>query len=625
MSNTKKLFYNNCGVSEVVSTLLTISIIMTAVGTILLWGLPYIQERQTSLEFQNVINSYDILQNSIGNLVIDGPSSKTTAPIVNANDKGMVNVDGDADRFIVTYSFEEYFDFNVSSLDTEDRSFSVRMESGSLSKIRVHWLDPFGEISRDAQVISYGRIHKDQICVESFSTDEDRQLTEVKLYISKVGIINEPLNISIYEDLTSSSPLDYKLFDSDLIPSSFDWIEWNPDSSIPISANKSYYIVLETTGGGYGNETYNYYKWYKYNQNIYNNSKSFTGKTLASLQESELDFDYRVFFNNNNPPEEIKIERPYSLNYIQSGCNQSFTFNATDSDNDLISYKVFWGDGTNSSWTILYASELEMDDPLVHEWNKPGKYTLKILAKDEHGLVSDVNEANFSVNLDVIYGNYYSDDLVEITYGPDYYILPDPSSSGNLYNFTIPANYPVLSKTFRIDLFSDDHSHKVPFGRIWYFKLGEIEYTTLFGSSGEQSLLFQNGGVLSMGLRGYNFERNPFIYINENGISLRVVQIRGTDSNDISYSGRGDFKLKLTHKNSYCREINYPEIHYFKIKFFGDSNKRYIWFNFLESIGFEKYVDYDSDDYVKNTVYYNNSYPQYQKLVFDSSAFEVGI
>jgi hypothetical protein len=67
-----------------------------------------------------------------------------------------------------------------------------------------------------------------------------------------------------------------------------------------------------------------------------------------------------------------------------------YTSNATDPDNDQISYMFSWGDGTESGW--LGPVDSGAVYKASHVWNKKGTYQIKTRVKDETGLVSDWSE-----------------------------------------------------------------------------------------------------------------------------------------------------------------------------------------------------------------------------------------
>jgi len=82
----------------------------------------------------------------------------------------------------------------------------------------------------------------------------------------------------------------------------------------------------------------------------------------------------------NNPPNKPAITGP---NSGKTGESYSYSFSATDPDNDQISYYVDWGDGSNSGWQGPYQSGSNIT--LSHSWSNDGTYSIKAKAKDDEG------------------------------------------------------------------------------------------------------------------------------------------------------------------------------------------------------------------------------------------------
>ena len=61
----------------------------------------------------------------------------------------------------------------------------------------------------------------------------------------------------------------------------------------------------------------------------------------------------------------------------------TYTFVATDPDNNPISYYVDWGDNTQTDWTREYASGEIVE--IKHTWNEQGTYSIRSKAKDSFG------------------------------------------------------------------------------------------------------------------------------------------------------------------------------------------------------------------------------------------------
>ena len=118
------------GVSEIVSALLALSIVTGAISTILIWGLPYIEETQMDSERASALSDFDILDNVIGDLILEGSDIVGLSNIVNTNKLGSVSISNASDKLIMMYCLNESFDFNISGLEDEDNEFYVNMSGG---------------------------------------------------------------------------------------------------------------------------------------------------------------------------------------------------------------------------------------------------------------------------------------------------------------------------------------------------------------------------------------------------------------------------------------------------------------------------------------------------------------
>ena len=63
--------------------------------------------------------------------------------------------------------------------------------------------------------------------------------------------------------------------------------------------------------------------------------------------------------------------------------NYTYNFTSTNTEDDLISYYINWGDGTNSGWFGAYESNQKVQ--ASHQWDKKGNYQIKAKAKDAYG------------------------------------------------------------------------------------------------------------------------------------------------------------------------------------------------------------------------------------------------
>jgi parallel beta-helix repeat protein len=98
----------------------------------------------------------------------------------------------------------------------------------------------------------------------------------------------------------------------------------------------------------------------------------------------------------NHAPEAPTIQGPSSG---AAGTSYNYTFMATDPDDNVVSYYIDWGDGTNSGWIGPYPSVEEII--VSHTWNTRGSYTIKAKAKDVLGAESQWGTLKITMPVDL--------------------------------------------------------------------------------------------------------------------------------------------------------------------------------------------------------------------------------
>jgi parallel beta-helix repeat protein len=111
------------------------------------------------------------------------------------------------------------------------------------------------------------------------------------------------------------------------------------------------------------------------------------GDTPYSISGGDNEDRYPLMYPTwNVPPDKPLIRGPLWGN---PGDGYTYTFNATDINDDAIMYIVDWGDG-DIDWTEY--GDSGVDFKLKHTWEDSGKYTIKAQAIDIHGAESEWEE-----------------------------------------------------------------------------------------------------------------------------------------------------------------------------------------------------------------------------------------
>ena len=101
-------------------------------------------------------------------------------------------------------------------------------------------------------------------------------------------------------------------------------------------------------------------------------------------EESPWTDDFIVIIIENEPPNTPTIDGPTNG---KAGILLTYTFTSSDSDGDDVSYFIDWGDGSPISWSSFQSSGKAYTEG--HTWNKKGKYSIRVKAKDIYNAQSD--------------------------------------------------------------------------------------------------------------------------------------------------------------------------------------------------------------------------------------------
>jgi hypothetical protein len=93
-----------------------------------------------------------------------------------------------------------------------------------------------------------------------------------------------------------------------------------------------------------------------------------------------------TFYENDNIPPDTP-QRPKGFPIGKEKTNYTFETSSTDPEDDQISYKWNWGDGTFSEWLGPFDSGETLFTE--HSWNSSGIYLVRVKARDIHRGESD--------------------------------------------------------------------------------------------------------------------------------------------------------------------------------------------------------------------------------------------
>ena len=116
-------------------------------------------------------------------------------------------------------------------------------------------------------------------------------------------------------------------------------------------------------------------------------NQSYEYKTIL---EWELFGDPTLSIRDQSIPPE-KPQKPYGPTTGKTEDILTFNSSTTDIDDDEIYYLFDWGDGEFSEWIGPKNSSLEVN--ASHKWLSEGKFSIKVIAKDEHGKLSEWSDS----------------------------------------------------------------------------------------------------------------------------------------------------------------------------------------------------------------------------------------
>jgi len=144
-------------------------------------------------------------------------------------------------------------------------------------------------------------------------------------------------------------------------------VGWKDDPSVP---NGGYWICKNSWGQNWGYDGF-------YNAEY---GSMFTGYGIYWVE-------YEYDENNTSPTKPDIINAPTSGKIDQE---YQFSVQTSDVNENDICYRFDWGDDSYSEWSKPLPTGIICN--ITHTWSKKGDYTIRAIAKDEHGGLSEWSE-----------------------------------------------------------------------------------------------------------------------------------------------------------------------------------------------------------------------------------------
>jgi len=113
------------------------------------------------------------------------------------------------------------------------------------------------------------------------------------------------------------------------------------------------------------------------------------GDTAYYFPENGIDYYPLIDLNASIPPS--KPEKPSGNTTGKNGIEYTYSSSSKDPNSDQIFYNFSWGEGNYSGWMGPYHSAEIIT--ASHAWPVSGKYQVKVIAKDEEGLLSSWSDS----------------------------------------------------------------------------------------------------------------------------------------------------------------------------------------------------------------------------------------
>lgn len=138
---------DNHGVSTVIGSILIILIVIASIAIVLSWGMPYIENKKLDATKNTAFGHLNKMVEDTINIVREGYNNSAVINKVQVQNS-YLSLNSSIDRFVICYSINDSYNFNVSNLD-DDGEFIITMNdfyrTNNLAQIELYYMedDPF--------------------------------------------------------------------------------------------------------------------------------------------------------------------------------------------------------------------------------------------------------------------------------------------------------------------------------------------------------------------------------------------------------------------------------------------------------------------------------------------------
>jgi hypothetical protein len=237
---------------------------------------------------------------------------------------------------------------------------------------------------------------------QSFIPDRE-VITKVELYIGKNTTASYPYVVAIRDNLTGENLREISVGPGGIVPLNYSWIEFDFDD-MWVDVGNTYFIVSYSE-----NVTDNFYAWGAHNDSesypygcawmSIDDGDTWTNESTSMekynkqigtarpvlLNDITWDMCFKTYGRDNAAPEPPTIEGPTSG---KAGEKYDYNFSTIDSEEDEVYFWIVWFEGCPGvNWVGPYTSGEKVT--FNNSWEKRGKYTISVKAKDSHGAESN--------------------------------------------------------------------------------------------------------------------------------------------------------------------------------------------------------------------------------------------